>query len=106
MIGPFHGTSNDAHITRDVTEINCSLLDWCEKGDTMVVDRSFRDVINTFEQLGYEPQVRSYLKKGEKQHTFDDVNKARLVTKLRWTVESYHARIKQFLFMMDEFTTH
>jgi hypothetical protein len=66
MIGPFHGISNDAHITRDITEMNCSLLDWCEKGDTMVVDRSFRDVINTFEQLGCEPQVRSYLQKDEK----------------------------------------
>ena len=61
--------------------------------DTMVVDRGFRDIIDTFEQLGYEAYMPSYLQKNQTQHTTEEANNARLVTKVRWTVESHHARI-------------
>ena len=98
MIGPFQGTSNDADITRKITEMKTSLVDWCKMDDTMVVDRGFRDVIDTFEQLGYEAHKPSYLRKNQTQHTTEEANKATLVTKVRWTVESHHARIKKFLF--------
>ncbi|CAF4951891.1 unnamed protein product, partial [Rotaria socialis] len=40
----------------------------------------------------YEPKMTIYLPKGQKQHTTNEANEARLVTKVRWTVESYHAR--------------
>ena len=36
-----------------------------------------------------------YLRKGQKQHTTQEANEARLVTKVRWTVESFHDPIKK-----------
>jgi hypothetical protein len=98
-IGPFRGTMNDASITEHITRSCQSLVSWCADGDAMVVDRGFRDVIDTLSNLGYEPKMPVFLRKGEKQHTTEDANKSRLVTRVRWTVESYHARIKKWRFL-------
>ena len=40
----------------------------------------------------------SYLKKGISQHTTEEANQSRLVTKVRWAVEAYHGRKKKWLF--------
>ena len=42
-----------------------------------------------------------YLRKGQKQHTTREANEAQLVTKVRWTVESYHARLKKWRFFSE-----
>ena len=67
----------------------------------MIVDRGFRDIIEVFSDLGYEPKMPVYLRKGQKQYTTQEVNEARVVTKVRWTVESYHARLKKWRFFSE-----
>ena len=67
----------------------------------MIVDRGFRDVVETISELGYEPKMPVYLSKGQKQHTTQEANEARLETKTRWTVESCHARLKKWRFFSD-----
>ncbi|CAF1493025.1 unnamed protein product, partial [Didymodactylos carnosus] len=47
-----------------------------------------------FTDLGYEVKMPYYLEKGNKQHTTLEVHESRSVTKVRWTVESFHARFK------------
>ena len=37
-----------------------------------------------------------FLTKGQKQHTVEQSNRSRLITKVRWRVESYHARMKKW----------
>ena len=66
------------------------------KGDTMIVDRGFRDVIESLVETGYEPRMPDFLTKGQKQHTVEQSNRSRLITKVRWRVESYHARMKKW----------
>jgi hypothetical protein len=36
---------------------------------------------------------------GKKQHTTEEANKSRLITKVRWVVESANGRIKQWTFL-------
>lgn len=95
-IGPFLGTMNDASIAKTITNTCDELTDWCEEGDVMIVDRGFRDVMNVFHGLGYEVKMPEFLTKGKKQHDTEAADKSRLITKIRWRVESYHARLKKW----------
>ncbi|CAF1315801.1 unnamed protein product [Didymodactylos carnosus] len=101
IIGPFHGTKNDASITEHVLRTNNSLKNRIEDGDTMIVDRGFRDVVPVFTDLGYEVKMPYYLEKGNKQYTTLQANESRLVTKVRWTVESFHTRLKKSQFFSN-----
>ena len=100
-LGPFEGTKNDASIASHIAQTNDKLTTWCSEGDTMIVDRGFRDAVDIFTDLGWEAKMPAYLKKGQKQHTTQEANEARSVTKTRWPVESYHARMKKWRFFSD-----
>ncbi|CAF1384160.1 unnamed protein product [Didymodactylos carnosus] len=63
-IGPFWGTMNDASIAKNIINTCETLIEWCEKGDTMIVDSGFRDVIDSFVEMGYEPKMPEFLTKG------------------------------------------
>ncbi|CAF1504733.1 unnamed protein product, partial [Rotaria sordida] len=100
-IGPFQGTANDATIAQQIIETRNELIEWCDYGDTMICDRGFRDVIQTLCDLGYEVKSPMYLNKSQNQHSASEANESRLVTKVRWTVESYHARTKKWRILSD-----
>ena len=100
-LGPFFGTANDATVTNHITTTRNVLERWCEASDVIIVDRGFRDVAEAFSHLDYEPKMPIYLPNGQKQHTTKDANEARLVTKVRWPVESYHARLKIWRFFSN-----
>ena len=101
-LGPFFGTANDATITNHIATMKNVLERWCEAGELMIVDRGFRDVAKAFSHLGYdEPKMPVYLPKEQKQHTTKEANEERLVMKVRWIVESYHARLKKWRFSSD-----
>ena len=95
-IGPFVGTMNDASIAKAITDTCNQLIEWCEDGDIMIVDRGFRDVLDVFAELGYEVKMPEFLTKGKKQHDTLSANKSRMISKIRWRVESYHARLKKW----------
>jgi hypothetical protein len=98
-IGPFEGRMNDASITKQITNTCDALVKWCHHGDVMICDRGFRDVIESFTDMGYEPKMPEFLIRGQKQHTTEQANKSRLITKVRWRVESYHARMKKWMLL-------
>ena len=50
-IGPFRGTLNDPSITEKILEKNNELMDWCAGVGQIVLDRGFRDIMETFERL-------------------------------------------------------
>ena len=100
-IGPFQGTVNDATITQQIIETRNELIQWCDHGDIMICDRGFRDVIQTLSDLGYEVKSPVYLNKSQNQHNTEEANESRLVTKVRWTVESYHSRMKKWRILSD-----
>ena len=59
-LGPFYGTANDASITNHILKTKAILAEWCDYGNLMIVDRGFRDVIEVFSDLGYEPKMPVY----------------------------------------------
>ena len=67
----------------------------------MVVDRGFRNSIAMIEGLGLGAKMPTFLGKSEKQHTTEDANTSRLVTKIRWVVESANGRLKRWKFLAN-----
>ena len=48
----------------------------------VVVDRGFRDASTVLKELGVTMQMPSFMRKGSTQHTSEESNKSRLVTKV------------------------
>ena len=94
-IGSFmsDGRNNDAGMTQYIIEFCNTLTCWLQEDDVTVLDRGFRDVIETFEQLSIECKMPAYFSKGMSQHPTDKANHSRLVTKVRWSVEANHDRL-------------
>ena len=60
-----------------------------KEGDVCIVDRGFREVIPYLESLGFKVLMPAL--KGQRPNlTTSESNESRLVTKLRWVVETIH----------------
>lgn len=62
----------------------------------VIVDRGFRDAVTFMEENGFQVQMPFYLPRGKKQHSTTEANISRMVTKVRWVVESVNGRLKQW----------
>ena len=102
-LGPYlsDGKNNDAGITKHIFNSNQSLCDWLRPGDVCVVDRGFRDCLQDFADLDLDVKMPCFLAKGEKQHSTEEANSSRVVTKVRWVVEAYHGGMKKWKFFDD-----
>ena len=99
VLGPYlsNGKNNDASILKHMIKGNAEeMLTWLQEGDLFVVDRGFRDSIEFLESIGFRTEMPEYLSKGQKQHSTEEANHSRLVTKIRWVVESANGRIKKW----------
>ncbi|VDI44871.1 Hypothetical predicted protein [Mytilus galloprovincialis] len=99
VIGPYlcNSKNNDAKILNSIFKNNLEKIkEWFDKDDVVVVDRGFRDSIDLLEEFGIQTKMPSFLKRNEKQLSVEDGNTTRLVTKVRWVVESVNGRIKQW----------
>ncbi len=67
------------------------------QNDIVVVDRGFRDAIDTREGLGLNVALPPFLN-SRQQFTTSEANESRRVTKVRWVVEAINVRVKQFKF--------
>ena len=47
VIGPFQANLNDANIAKEILETHNSLATWLQGTGQIIVDRGFRDVIQT-----------------------------------------------------------
>jgi len=80
--------NNDASIFKDCLYKNeQDIINWLHKDDVLIVDRGFRDAIPTIKHFGYEAVMPSFLN-GKKQFNIEEANYTRLVTKVRWVIES------------------
>jgi hypothetical protein len=85
-------------------EESTGILNWLKeaKMNTIVLDRGFRNVIEELEKLdNVQAKMPSCNAKGNKQQSVYDANQSRLVTKVRWTVEAYHGRLKKWKFFYN-----
>lgn len=98
VYGPYFadGKNNDASILNSLLKKSAStLLEWLWPEDVLVVDRGFRDSIATFEDFNLIPKMPAFLQHGT-QHDALSANESRLVTKIRWVVESINGLLKQW----------
>ena len=98
VLGPYlaDGKNSDAKITEQMLKSNSEdIRNWFNEGDVLNVDRGFRDVTDLLNDCGINTEIPHFLKKTEKQHSTEGANESRLVTKVRWVVESANGRIKQ-----------
>ena len=97
ILGPFfaNGRNNDASILKYMVKSNEeNLLQWFKKDDILILDRGFRDSIEFLNDIGFCTKFPAFLGPKEKQFSAKEGNETRLVTKIRWAVESVNARLK------------
>ena len=103
--GPYFadGKNNDASILKHHMEQDgLTLRAWLQPHDVLVVDRGYRDVIDYLDSIGVDHEMPEYLRRNMKQHTVEEANRSRLVTKLRWVVEARNGHVKTiFKFFRD-----
>ncbi|XP_061168891.1 uncharacterized protein LOC133178157 [Saccostrea echinata] len=101
-IGPYlaDGKNSDPKILNHIFATNVQeIKSWIKEDDIMIVDRAFRDSAGVLSEIGINMDMPSFLKKGQKQHSAEEANSSRLITKIRWVVESVNARIKTWRYL-------
>lgn len=96
--GPYLSDSknNDAGILNHMIKKNAEeMRSWLNDGDTFIVDRGFRDSADVLSDIGIRMEMPCFLR-GTKQHTTEESNSSRLITKVRWVVVSANGRIKRW----------
>lgn len=95
-VGPFAATTNDATILENLFDTTV-MFDNLLPGDIMLLDRGFRDVVRKLESKNLVVKMPSLIQNSErkKQLSTKDANRSRLVTALRFVVETRNGHIKQ-----------
>ena len=101
-----NGKNNDAAIlNKHLAKKQCNnIFKWSQSNDVLVLDRGFRDSLDLIDSLNLRSESPSFLGKGQKQHTEAEANTSRLVTKIRWAVESANGRLKRWRFLANVVT--
>jgi len=89
------GKNNDASIFINQTQDTTGIMSFAEQGDFLVWDRGFRDANELASHLGFSVHMPHFLPRGQAQHTTQEANESRMVTKIRWVVESINSRVKR-----------
>ncbi len=99
-IGPYlaDGKNNDASIAKDIFQSINQAEKWFSKDDIFVVDRGFRDSLDFFEENSFLTKMPAF-NKNQKQHTTKEANETRIITSMRWVVESANGRIKRWEYL-------
>lgn len=102
--GPYfvNAANNDAAIlNRELRRDEELLGQWFMPGDIVLVDRGYRDSVKMLEERGVIVKMPHLLEPGQKQLTTRQANESRLVTKLRWIVESRNGHLKSACKLLD-----
>ncbi|XP_062619706.1 uncharacterized protein LOC134281247 [Saccostrea cucullata] len=102
VLGPYLADSknNDSGILNHMIRSNTEeMRDWLQDGDTFIVDRGFRDSSEVLGDIGVNMEMPCFLQRGTSQHTTQEANQSRLITKVRWVVESANARLKRWKYL-------
>jgi hypothetical protein len=95
IYGLFPATDNDSTIIQKILETNKDLVKLIKPKDHILLDRGFRDSIQTL-QNKYKliTHMPSCVHPRNKFLTTAEANQSRLVTKCRWIVENINGRLK------------
>ena len=77
------GENSDAKILNYVLASNVQeVKNWLQEDDIIIEYRGFRDSAEILDKLDIKMEMPSFLQKGQKQHSTEDGNNSRLVTKV------------------------
>lgn len=92
--GPFRATQNDAQIINTIFE-KSAFKCFLNAGDVVLVDRGFRDCIESFKKMKLDVRIPGFIRKGTHgQLTSKQCNESRLITKMRFVIELANGRMK------------
>ncbi|CAF0892819.1 unnamed protein product [Didymodactylos carnosus] len=75
------GKNHDASIAKNIFMKNeQDVLNWLRDDNVVIVDRGFRDAVNTIKRFGFNVEMPDFLK-GKKQLSCKEANRSRCVTK-------------------------
>lgn len=101
MPGPYLANKNDADILKSILQSQHPMKNFLQKGDILILDRGFRDVVSYLEEEMQVTVLMPALKGKRPQLTTEESNDSRFVTKLRWVVEAVHGIIKEKYHLLD-----
>ena len=93
VFGPYPAVDNDAKIIADILANNKAFRELLLPNDLLILDRGFRDVIDTLEKKYKVRTIMPYCS-NEQQLTTLQANFTRLVTKIRWAIEVVNGLFK------------
>ncbi|KOB63478.1 Vacuolar protein sorting-associated protein 13C [Operophtera brumata] len=101
VTGPYNTRTSDAKILRQILDNHTDDMEeapirwFLETDDVMVLDRGFRDALTYAEECGFTVCTPQSLGRHERQLSTIAANKSRLVTLVRWVVETINGRLKR-----------
>lgn len=101
VLGPYSARTTDADIMKMVLQNHNEPIEngafnyFLHRGDVFILDRGFRDSIPTIETYGYEAHMPPSKQREETQLSTEQANKSRLITIVRWVVETVNGRFKR-----------
>ena len=100
ILGPYLAKNNDASIMDHPMKTNIEGIKiWFKPQDSFIVDRGYRDCLQYLRDMGFDCHMPDLLPKNAKQHSTEDSNHTRHITKLRWVVESANGRLKKWRYI-------
>lgn len=100
--GLFPATFNDATILQKIFDAD-KILEYFRKGDVLLLDRGFRDIVPKLKEFGFDVRMPSLLKKKQSQFDWKEANDTRIITKFRQVVERVNNRLKQFKLLKNTY---
>lgn len=103
--GPYFSDSrnNDAAMLQHAFETDMERMNrWFQEGDILVLDRGYRDATELLDQLGITWKMPALLEGNQRQLSTEQANQSRLVTKVRWVVESRNGHVKSIFKFFDK----
>lgn len=102
--GPYFSDSrnNDAAMLNNEFQKDVDRMrEWFPEGSIVVVDRGYRDATDLLQHLGISWKMPALLTPGQRQHSTEEANETRLITKTRWLVEARNGHIKSIFKFLD-----
>lgn len=102
-LGPYPAVQNDATILKSIFE-STDALDMLQNNDVLILDRGFRDCVHFLRQKGMIVKMPHLIQKcdNKRQLSTIDANHSRLVTAIRFVVETRNGHLKTIFKIFDK----
>ena len=101
VFGPFEANLSDGKILESLLQNDRNLRAIFQENDVFLVDRGFRDAIPYLTGQGFDVHMPALISQGSKQLNWEDANRTRFVTKVRYAIEVVNGELKRRFRIFD-----